>query len=149
MTPKMKKILVALGGFGCFALVACGVGSFFVYSSCSDWATRARTEGVRVQGEADTYATAHDQTDCIAEGHRRDDACGADTEFTCHAEAGVFLSRCLDRATPVPGLCDGVPRSTEIMDSARWGLAQCPGQPDGGQRCARLMQSVQRYCDRR
>lgn len=149
VTPKAKKILLTLGVVGALsggACIACGV---LGGASLQQWAAGLRQEGLATEAEAHSFATAHDQTECIDEGRRRDRACGADTAITCHAHAGVFLTRCLDDATPVAGTCDGVPPTTEIMQSVHWSLAACADEASATQQaCTRLMQAVQRHCER-
>src|SRR5690242_17193889 len=102
-----------------------------------------RTQGQAQQREATQFAASHDQAQCFDEAKRRDDVCGPSTEISCHVQSGLFFDACLDAATPTPGICDGVPPSTEIMQSAQWEVGLCQGQPDNGQNCRNLLQTLQ------
>ncbi|MDQ3034458.1 MAG: hypothetical protein M3Y87_18765 [Myxococcota bacterium] len=137
-------VLAVLGVLGLLGCVACGIGGYF-------WAQQTagemRVSGVRIQAEAEAFAAGHTQSECVDESLLRSDACGEEMAIMCHAEAGVFLRRCAERATPTPGFCDGVPRADEIMQGATWSVAYCTqlGRRDDP-RCPQLVRGVVELC---
>ena len=94
--------------------------------------------------EADAFAATHDQQGCMGEGLTRSTQC---TGIMCNTELQVFVQRCLQKATPNAGICDGVPRPNEIMATANWSLAECQKKNRSDQQCRQLMQALPNYCN--
>lgn len=97
--------------------------------------------------EAERFGRGKDADACVAEALTRVRACDG---FICEAKTNAFLQTCL-RVSNVPAaFCNGVPKPTEIMQTARWQLAECArrGARDD-QRCARLIGALQTYCSQR
>jgi hypothetical protein len=99
--------------------------------------------------EADTasteFAASHDQDACVGEGLKKSEACDG---IMCEASAKLFVERCIPKASPSPGFCDGVPSSGEIMKTVSWIQDECKkrGKPSDDQKCQRLMQAVPPAC---
>lgn len=147
MSPRAKKTLIVTSVVLGVLLVVCVVCGASGWARFQVWADSARAEGERTTAEADQFAAGRDQSACLDEGLRRDDACGQNAVM-CEAQVGVFTQRCLDQAAPVVGFCTGVPPTTEIMQSVRWGIERCTALGrEGSQPCGRLMQTVQRHCE--
>ena len=136
----MSGVLLALVVLGCVIFAVVGAAWL------ERWAGGLRERGAEVEGEARTFAAGRDQDACIVEGIRRTGAC-VESVIACQAMASVFLSTCLESATPVPGLCDAVPPESEIMRSVAWRIETCAarGHPDD-QACSQLLAAVQRHC---
>lgn len=137
-------VLAAIAALGLAACLACGVGGWL-------WLERTagemRETGARVEGEAQTFAAAHTQAECVDESLRRNDLCAGDTDVMCRAQAGVFLRRCIDRAAPSPGLCDGTPRIDDIMGRAEWAVGHCRRVGRGADRsCPQLVGPIVEHC---
>lgn len=143
----LKIALIIIGVCCVLALVAglvC-VGSGVVWFR--NKAPELRETGQRATSEADAFAQGHTQSDCIDEGFRRHDACGAGMAFMCRTETRIFLRRCLAAATPTPGTCDGVPGATEIMAGASWSIQYCRDHGHGNdQQCTNFVRGIVEYC---
>jgi hypothetical protein len=65
-------------------------------------------------------------------------------------KTNVFLSSCLDTSRATPGFCEGVPKRTEFINSAKWQVGQCSkyGLSTENQ-CGQLFAAVQKYCEER
>ena len=138
------RFLIGISSIGLLVcVVCCCVFGFYLRSFQQDM----EHSGEGLREEALSFASNHDQSACVDDALRRTDACGADLNIMCHAYAGVFLTECLGGASPVAGFCDGVPVTSDVMDSVAWSMRVCAarGRPSE-QPCTRLMQSIQRHC---
>ena len=143
-TSTTARFLIGFGAIGVLlCLLSCGVGYFYFHAFQQGLESAGDTSDV----EARSFASTHDQNACVEEALRRGDACGADLNIMCHAQNGIFLTRCAEQATPVAGFCEGVPDPSDIMASVTWSMQACTarGRPNN-QSCNRLMQSLQRGC---
>jgi hypothetical protein len=107
--------------------------------------------GQRGQQQAAEFANGHTQQECIDEGFRRHDACGAGMEIMCRAEVRIFIDQCLRQAQETPGVCDAVPPPNEIMRSATWQLQYCRDHGHiNDQNCSNYVaRPIVEYCGRR
>lgn len=142
---KGVKILLVVLGLCVLGLVGIGVAGY-VWFDRNKEELKASVEAV--QAEAKAYAARADQEGCMAEGRRRADECGA-LDLGCGIRASTFLRFCLDDAAPSEGFCEGVPAKGEIMDGSRWILAQCSDRGGDSDRCRRLQQVRQDFCQDR
>lgn len=96
--------------------------------------------------EGEAFGAEHTLDECVDEGLRRVDACGA-FGMVCEATSGIFMTACFESSDPNPGFCDGVPSPQSIMETVQWSLAYCEekGRPNR-QPCTRVVQNIQRYC---
>ena len=145
--PKKKSqvwviLLVIFGVVVLFGVLAIG-GAVWWFSANKD-------KFVAMAKEAEQQSTAfaaagHDQNECVDEGLKRTDACDG---LMCQAEAKVFTERCIVKAAPTAGFCDGAPPPTEIMNTVRYTQAQCEkhGHRADDQKCTQLMQAVEQAC---
>ena len=63
--------------------------------------------------------------------------------------ARSFVQACLTKAAPAPQICTNVPKRSEIIRSAKWAIDECGRRGlAGSQPCGRMMQEVQRYCEK-
>lgn len=143
----LRSLLVVFAiGAGVMLLgcLACGVYGYFWIDQN---AAGLREVGVRAQGEADTFAASHTQAECLEDGFRRRDLCGDEMAIMCQAEAGVFVRRCIDVATPTPGLCEGVPPPDDIAAAVHWALAYCAqlGRAQDRQ-CPQFVRPIMEHC---
>lgn len=146
MSPTTKKILIGVSIFLAVMLLGCVIFAVAGASWLEQWATGMQEQGERASVEGAEFAAGHDQEACVVDGLRRDDLCAG--SLTCEVGAGVFLQRCLELATPVPGLCDEVPPRGEIVRSAQWTVAECNARGHvGSQPCTRLIPAIQRHCE--
>jgi hypothetical protein len=142
--PAWAKVLLGIGCGLAVLLIAFGVGIFYYVNGHKDqWVA----EGKKIHDEAAVYAASKTGSDCVDESIRRLSSCSG---FVCEVRTRVFLDACLEAAAESPQLCDGVPSRSEIVQSARWSLAECARRGmQGSQPCSRLMQELQKHCDRR
>ena len=142
MSTGVKIILgvVALGILGCIAV--CAGGYFWVENNKDDLAAM----GTEQMAAGEAFGLGTEQLGCIDEGLAMQDGCG-EFDPMCEARNGIWLKACLGVATTSPGLCDGVPQKTDIIDSATWAVGTCAnlGRPQD-QPCGRLLQQVQEHC---
>ncbi len=140
-TPWWVVVLVIFGLLALLGVLAVG-GAVWWFSANKD-------KFVAIAKEADesstAFASGHDQNDCVTEGLRKNDACDG---IMCGAGAKVFTQRCIAKATPVAGFCDGVPPQGEIMATVRWVQDQCTkrGRRADDQKCTQLLQAVPEAC---
>ncbi len=146
----LKIALIIIGvclGLGLLTVLLC-VGSGVYWFNKN--APEMRETGQRANDEALAFAPGHTQSDCIDEGFRKHDACGAGMAIMCRAETRIFLRRCMELATETPGVCDGVPGPTEIMPGARWSMEYCRERGHGAdQQCGNFVRGVIEYCGSR
>jgi hypothetical protein len=142
--PTWAKVLLSIGCGVVLLTIAIGAGVYFYVNGHKDqWLA----EGKKIQDEAQTFAAGKTTSDCVDESLRRLRDCSG---IACEVRARVFLVGCLSAAGESPQLCDAVPPRSEIIRSVRWSLDECRrrGMPNS-QPCSRLMQELQRDCDRK
>lgn len=142
---KLAVVVACLIVGACAVCVGASVvGGYWVKSQAPGLMDDARN----ATQEARAFAQGRAQSDCVAEGLRRNDACG-DMEIRCQVRVSTFLHACLRAAAATPGFCDSVPPSSAVMPSAQWRAEYCAAQGRANnRRCPNLMGSVQGYCDR-
>ena len=116
--------------------------------ACSGMFDDMKAQGDAAKAEGAAYAVGRDQTACIDEALSRA-MTQPELQLVFHATNGVWLESCIGAASPVAGLCDGVPTRGEIMPTVEWRVRMCDahGYTDtGDQRCHRLMDAIQRHC---
>ena len=140
----MKVLLLVLG--------LCFVGAILLVVGAATWVYQNKDElkaGVeRIHDEGQRFGEGTDQDGCLAEATRRVRAeCGA-IGPVCETKISMFLRVCLDYAAPVDGFCNGVPSSSDIVESTSWAIRECGlGDSASGSRCTRQMQTKQRFCE--
>lgn len=125
-----------------------GVSLVLSLLACSGALEDMKAQGETAKAEGAAWAVGKDQGACIDEGLARAMQRG-DTEFLYHATNSVWLQSCLEAASPVAGICDGVPDRGEIMPTVEWRMKLCTARgygENGDQRCHRLMEGLQRHC---
>lgn len=143
MKPWVK---VLLGG--CLVLMAGAFIAVFVavrwFQSNKD-ELMAKAQAVRAEGrEFGRTATA---SVCVAKAI---EMYRGDSSLLREVRARVWLTGCFDTATPESELCTGVPRTSEIMRTVTWRVAECSRRGlDGDRGCTRVLEEVQRYCEKR
>ena len=54
----------------------------------------------------------------------------------------------MESANPIAVFCDGVPATSEILESSRWRIEQCDAQGHSGNtQCAQFFSAVQEHCE--
>lgn len=105
-------------------------------------------EGLRgglEEGAAFGQAAA-DQQACIDEGLARSSECGQ-LGIACGTKAQIFTQGCLYAAPRVPGLCDGVPGPTDIIDTVSWSTDQCAAADQTVNNfCGNIYGALQGFC---
>jgi hypothetical protein len=131
---------------GIFVLIIIGFGVVgFVYFNQhkEEW----MKAGAAAKQEGEAFAAGKDGSQCVDEGVRRLGTCAG---LSCEITARAFVQACMAKAAPAPLLCTNVPRRSEIIRSAKWAIDECTRRGlAGNQPCGRLMQELQRYCERR
>lgn len=103
---------------------------------------RALYAGGRAEGER--WAEGRTQADCLAEGMRRDAPCH---RASCKLSIHGFVEACLVRATPTPGLCDGVRPAADDAEDLRWREERCQAtHPQAVQGCVNFIPLLQLHC---
>lgn len=93
------------------------------------------------------HGATTDQEGCVREGLAQQLACG-ELEVMCQAMAALWGTACMESATPIAGFCDGVPTTSEILESSRWRIEQCDAQGHSGNtQCAQFFSAVQEHCE--
>ena len=142
MKPVVKGLLI-----GCVLLIFAGLvvilGAVWFFQKNKG---RIKAEAERVQTDAREFAQNATTSQCVANAidrYRNDESILGETR------ARVWLSECLDNATPDPNLCTQVPRNDEIMRTVRWRLAECARLGlDNDKGCTRILTEVQNYCEK-
>jgi hypothetical protein len=106
-----------------------------------------RAQGKAVIAEGQDFGRGKDAEACVAESFARLKRCDG---FICEAKTKIFLQHCVSTANIPPSFCDGVPKRSEILASARWALDECArrGLPNH-QPCTRLVGALQEACEKR
>jgi hypothetical protein len=127
----------------CFVLLIVGVIGLGAY-----WWSRHKDEligsakNARTEGAA--FGRKTDAQGCLDEGVRRHKEHHG---FSDSILNNLFLGGCFEATRPTSGFCDGVPRSTEMMESVRWRLKRCTDAGLSDNYCGNLFAEVQKYCD--
>ncbi|HEV2913696.1 MAG TPA: hypothetical protein VGX92_10495 [Pyrinomonadaceae bacterium] len=100
-------------------------------------AQSARAEGVELGRKTDNQG-------CLSEALRRH---REHPGFSDAIANNLFLNGCLDASRPTTGFCDGVPRSTEFIESTRWAVRKCTEENLSDSYCGQIFTQVQKYCD--
>lgn len=140
MSNWIKALLISAV---CFVLlIIAGVG-FGVY-----WFSKHKNElietGMNARKEGAEFGKKTDDQGCLAEGLRRH---RERQGFSDAILNNLFLAGCFDTARPTATFCEGVPRSSEIIESARWRVKKCTDENLSDNYCANLYAEVQKYCD--
>jgi len=141
--PTWLKILLAI--FVLFiALIAAAI--FFGYRWMRDHRGEIREGAQKSIAQAREFGRDKDANACVAEALNRGDKCGA-FGMMCEVRTGLFMKNCIDVAAGPPDFCKNVPKMTNILATVGWAKNECArrGHPNE-QRCARLLQTVQRVC---
>jgi hypothetical protein len=136
---KVVLIVVLVG----FVLLVAGV--LIAARWVKGQAAQLEKQGKATIAEARAFGEGKDGEACIAESLTRLKSASG---FIGEAKVKVFLQHCLETATVSPATCEGVPEPAEIMDSARWTLAECGRRGFGNdQRCGRVLGALQVHCE--
>jgi len=104
------------------------------------WTAAGRADGER-------WVAGHTQADCLAEGLRRDAPCH---RIACKVPTQAFVEVCLARATPTPGLCDGVRPPADDEEDTRWREERCrQTHPEAVRECFNFIPLLQLHCTQR
>ncbi|MBL8952493.1 MAG: hypothetical protein JNK82_17065 [Myxococcaceae bacterium] len=57
------------------------------------------------------------------------------------------MSECLKVAPKAAALCEGAPKSGDIMKAATWARDQCGAYDGPRESCGRMMQEVLKHCE--
>ena len=142
MKPWVK---VLLGG--CLVLMVVGFVAVFMgvrwFQSNKD-ELMAKAKAVRAEGEE--YGRSATASACVAKAI---ETYRADSAVMREVSARLWLSGCLDTATPESELCTGVPPTSEIVRTVTWRMRECSRLGlDGDRGCTRILEEVQRYCEK-
>lgn len=137
---KIVVVIVVVGFIG--VAVAIVLAARWVKSQGAE----LQKQGEVVVAEGKRFGQGKDANACIAEALTRVRACDG---FICEAKIRVFLQNCLETATVSPELCATVPKTTAILESAQWQVAECGrrGAPNDA-RCVRLIGELQVHCSK-
>lgn len=139
--PTWVKVVLVVVVAGFLALVA---GVIVAARWVRSQGATLQEKGKAVAEEAEAFGRDQEPEACVAESLIRLKACDG---FICEAKIKIFLTTCLQAANDKSELCSGVPPPTEIMQSARWQLAECERRGWGNnQRCTRTISAVQLHC---
>ena len=143
MPAWLKIVLIVIGVF-VLIVIGFGVVGFVYFNQHKEEWMKA---GAAAKKEGDAFAAGKDGAQCVDEGLRRLNTCSG---LSCEITVRAFVQACMSKATPSPQLCTNVPKRSEIIRSAKWAIDECSRRGmQGNQPCGRLMQEVQRYCERR
>ncbi len=132
-------------------LAAATAGSVFTVAHMMRQASELAQDMVasipQVQAEAASFAAGHDQADCVTRALQQGEACVGDQQelVLCRVNASRFMTVCLESATPVASLCDGVPSWPE--GDGGWGLEQCRERGFEEDPCGMLLFGLVTYCE--
>jgi hypothetical protein len=143
MPAWLKIVLIVIGVF-VLIIIGFGVVGFVYFNQHKEEWMKA---GAAAKQEGEAFAAGKDGSQCVDEGVRRLGTCSG---LSCEITARAFVQACMAKAAPAPQLCTSVPGRSEIIRSAKWAIDECTRRGlSGNQPCGRLMQEVQRYCERR
>ncbi len=140
MSNWIKALLISGVCLVLLIIAAIGLGAY--------WLSRHKNEilesGMNARKEGAEFGRRTDDHGCLAEGLRRH------REHHGFSDAilnNLFLSGCLDATRPTEDFCEGVPRSSEMMESIRWRLKKCTDENLSDSYCGNLFAEVQKHCD--
>jgi hypothetical protein len=135
---KVVLIVVVAG----FILLAAGI--FVAARWVKSQGAALQRQGKAVIAEARAFGQGKDAEACLAESFARLDRASG---FIGEAKVKIFLQHCLQTATVSDQTCEGVPRPTDLLDTAQWTLAECAKRGrTNDQRCTRLIGALQVHC---
>jgi hypothetical protein len=130
----------------------CGAGFLLFKSNMPDM-DKLKDDLQATKHEGEAFGASRQDQECVSESIARVDRCtpeGPLARAMCNARQGVFLDGCLDKAHATPALCEGAPKSYNIMEIATWSVRSCEHSGHGGQQgCAQLMNRIHDLCMRR
>ena len=143
MPTWLKVILIILA-----VLAALVVGAGFIgYRWVQSHAGELKARGDKIKAEAAAFGKEKAPDACVDETFARLDRCDG---LICEATTKIFLSRCVAASNVPDGFCASIPNRGEIIDSAKWALAECARRGRGNdQRCTRIIGGLQDYCEKR
>jgi hypothetical protein len=140
--PKWLKILLILAGLGILALaLLIGGIALWVNANKDDLVKQGRV--AKEEGQA--FGSTHSKAECVNEGLRRLDECGA-MGIMCEAQNNLRLTSCM-RVASEDRSCSGVPSKSDILKLALWSNQECANRGrQGSQPCGRFMQALSDAC---
>jgi hypothetical protein len=143
MPAWLKIVLIVIGVF-VLIIIGFGMMGYIYFNQHKEEWLKA---GAAARQEGEAFAAGKNASQCVDEGLRRLGTCSG---LSCEITVRAFVQSCLSKAVPSAQLCTNVPKRSEIITSVKWSLDECSrrGLPNN-QPCGRLMQEVQRYCERR
>ena len=142
MPGWLKIVLIVIGVF-VLILIGFGVFGYVYFNQHKDEWMKA---GAAAKQEGEAFGVGKDGSQCVDEGLKRLSKCAG---LPCEISARTFVQACMAKAAPAPQLCTNVPKRTEFIRSAKWAIDECGRRGmAGNQACGRLMQEVQRYCEK-
>jgi hypothetical protein len=139
--PTWVKVVLVIVVVGFLAIVA---GVIVAARWVRSQGASLQEQGKALAEDAEAFGRDKEPEACVAESLTRLKACPG---FICEAKIKIFLTACLQAANDKTELCTGVPPPTEIMESARWQIAECDRRGWGNsQRCTRTVSTVQMHC---
>ena len=92
-------------------------------------------------------------TACLEEGSYELHRCRGKAEASsCHSAGVHFVQGCMSAATPAPGECSGIPKSSEAFHSMNWRSALCKekyGWSKKATACDEAAHFLQLRCEKR
>jgi hypothetical protein len=142
--PAWVKVVIAVVVIGLVLLLG---GVFLAARWVRAKGARLQEQGKVVVAEAEEFGRGKEDGACVTESLRRLQDCRG---FICEAKLKIFLTSCLGTANPTPQLCEGVPGTSDLIEGARWQIAECERRGLGrDQRCVRTVSAVQIHCGAR
>lgn len=144
--PTWLKVVLLIFVIGMTVLIG---GIYLTYRWVRTHRDEVRAGAQKIVAEGEQFGRGRSGDACVAEALERGDRCGF-ANVVCEAKTKVFLDRCLAVATVPDEFCANVPKVENIVGSVPWAIRECArrGHPNE-QRCTRLLQSVQAYCEKR
>ena len=142
MKPVVKGLLI-----GCpILLLVAVIAAIVVVPRISKVmeSTMADMEKVRAEGREVGRVMNASSSACVGEAMRM---YGGSRRKELRAR--YWLEGCLETSTRDPGFCSDVPPISENMKTATWRMSECTRLGFGGDKgCARILVSIQRYCEK-
>jgi hypothetical protein len=120
----------------CIAVAALG-GSWL----WSNYGGDVTAEFERIERDAQEFAAANEQDDCVPEAFGRLEVCDG---VWCKVQTPLFTRECLRRATPSPELCDSVPDS--LPAALLWPTTTCADIDAEPEICQRILRELVTVC---
>jgi hypothetical protein len=136
------KLILGLGIFLVIGAAGLVIGAVAWFRANKDTLIEAAR---KIQADGRAFGASHAQSECVAEGLARNENCG---EGLCEIRTQLFLGSCLGASAADPATCAGVPRKRAVLAGVAWQQRRCAAAGRiADQKCARLMGTVQTYCD--